>query len=116
MDRTRTVSLDGMDINEEEIFSQWKNDENNFSVAQTSPNKVDSKSIWKQIFSKSTKDKSADDDLKAQWTDLDKNPSSDHNRFNKLPTGVKRTCPFYKKIPGNTNDLQWPSTVEFNFF
>lgn len=102
MDQTRTMSLDGIDIDEEDIFSQWKEDASN---AQTSPNKIDSKSIWKQIFSKSSKEKSPDDDLKAQWTDLDKDPSSDHNRFNKLPAGVKRTCPFYKKIPGNTNDL-----------
>ena len=110
VDPTRTVSLDGIDIDEEDIFSQWKNEANSSaiesSVAQTSPNKVDSKSIWKQIFSKPAKDKSPDDELKSQWTELDKDPSSDYNRFNKLPPGVKRICPFYKKIPGNVNDRQ----------
>lgn len=99
-----------MDINEDEIFSQWKNETNSLttdsSAAQTSPNNIDSKSIWKQIFSKPVKEKSMDDDLKSQWTELDKDPSSDHNRYNKLPSGVKRTCPFYKKIPGNVNGLE----------
>ncbi|CAF3345622.1 unnamed protein product [Rotaria sp. Silwood1] len=107
IDQTRTVSLDGIDIDEEEVFSQW-NDESNSSLSvntittQTSSTSVDSKSIWKQIFSKSIKSKPVDDELKQQWSELDKDQSSNYYRFNTPTAAVKRTCPFYKKIPGTT--------------
>jgi hypothetical protein len=99
IDRTRTVSLDGIDINEEEVFSQWNEESNSSSTT------ADSKSIWKQIFSKSVKSKPLDDELKEQWSELDKNQPSNHYRFNGPATGIKKTCPFYKKIPGKINPL-----------
>jgi hypothetical protein len=99
IDRTRTVSLDGIDIDEEEVFSQW-NEESNSSSSTL----VDSKSIWKQIFSKSVKSKPIDEELKEQWAELDKDQPLNHYRFNRPPAGVQRTCPFYKKIPGKKNN------------
>ncbi len=110
IERTRTVSLDGIDINEDEVFSQWNDELSNSSsvnttTTQTSSTIVDSKSIWKQIFSKSVKSKPIDDELKEQWSQLDKNQPSNHYRFNGATSGVKRTCPFYKKIPGKLNSL-----------
>ncbi len=116
VDRTRTVSLDGIDIDEDEVFSQW-NDElsNSSSVSttniQTSSTITDSKSIWKQIFSKPVKSKSTDDELKGQWSELDKDQSSNHYRFNGATAGVKRTCPFYKKIPGKLNSLVYVRSI-----
>ncbi|CAF0917142.1 unnamed protein product [Rotaria sordida] len=107
INQTRTVSFDGVDINEEEIFSQW-NDESNSSLSvdtttiQTPSTIFDSKSIWKQIFSKSIKAKPIDDELKEQWSELDKDQPSNHYRFNASAAPIKRTCPFYKKIPGTT--------------
>jgi adenine specific DNA methylase Mod len=72
----------------------------NTTNTQPSSTITDSKSIWKQIFSKSIKAKPVEDELKEQWSELDKNQPSNHYRFNKPTSGVKRTCPFYKKIPG----------------
>lgn len=95
IDRTRTVSLDGIDINEDEVFSQWNDDLNTSSSSN-----VDSKSIWKQIFNKPVKSKPVDDELKEQWSQLDKDQPSNHYGYNKPANGVKRTCPFYKQIPG----------------
>ncbi len=115
IDRTRTVSLDGIDIDEEEVFSQWSSSSDS-TTAQTLSNNPDSKSLWKQIFSKPVQTKSVDDDLKAQWSELDKNQSSDHYRFNKPAPGVKRTCPFYKKIPGRMNCLFSIETLLEYFF
>jgi len=100
IDRTRTISLDGIDIDEEKVFSQW-NDE----LDNSSSTIADSKSIWKQIFSKSVKSIPIDDELKEKWSELDKDQSSNHNRFNRPTAGVKRTCPFYKKIPGKLNSV-----------
>lgn len=38
--------------------------------------------------------------MKEQWSTLDKEQSSNYSRFSTSTPGVKRTCPFYKKIPG----------------
>ncbi|CAF0996744.1 unnamed protein product [Adineta steineri] len=107
-DRTRTVSLDGIDIDEEELFSQW-NDQLNTSASATTTTQattktVDSKSVWKQIFGKPVKPKPIvdDEELKEQWSQLDKEQPPGNHRFYNPPAGVKRTCPFYKKIPGTT--------------
>ncbi|CAF2337398.1 unnamed protein product [Rotaria sp. Silwood2] len=107
INQTRTVSLDGVDINEDEVFSQWNDESNsslsvNTTIIETSSTIVDSKSIWKQIFSKSIKSKPINDELKQQWSELDKDQSSNHHRFNAPAIAIKRTCPFYKKIPGTT--------------
>ncbi|CAF1942530.1 unnamed protein product [Rotaria magnacalcarata] len=96
-DPSRTVSFDGAVINEEDVFSQW-----NEESSTSSSTAVNSKSIWKEIFSKSVKSKPVDDELKQEWSALDKDQPSNHYRFNAAPVGVKRTCPFYKKIPGTT--------------
>ncbi|CAF0912611.1 unnamed protein product [Adineta steineri] len=107
-DRTRTVSLDGIDIDEEELFSQWNDQLNTSSSAttttQATTKTVDSKSVWKQIFGKPVKPKPIvdDDELKEQWSQLDKEQPPSNHRFYNPPAGVKRTCPFYKKIPGTT--------------
>ena len=106
VDRTRTVSLDGIDIDEEEVFSQWNEELNNSSSVNTTNTQassalVDNKSVWKQIFNKPVKAKPVDDELKEQWSELDKDQSSNHYRFNRSTNWrTKRTCPFYKKIPG----------------
>jgi hypothetical protein len=104
-DRTRTVSLDGVEINEEDVFSQWSTQlkqsiSDDAITKQASSTSADSKSIWKQIFSKAVKPKADDEALKQQWSDLDKDQPPSNHRFHGASTGVKRTCPFYKKIPG----------------
>ena len=97
--RTRTVSLDGDDINVDDVFSQWNDQSSNGMTTVEKPATTEeSKSMWKQIFSKPMKSKLAnDDDLKEQWAEIDKDHPSTNHRFQST---VQRTCPFYKKIPG----------------
>ncbi|UJR33500.1 hypothetical protein I4U23_020945 [Adineta vaga] len=104
---TRTVSLDGFDMDANEIFSQWSDEVTNTStIDQTSTQTkttINSKSIWKQIFNKPVKSKVDDNELKEQWSELDKNQSTNHqHRYYGSTSETKRTCPFYKKIPGTT--------------
>ena len=100
-----------MDINADELFSQWNDQSNSDSglgtnTAQLSPSSLssaESKSIWKQIFSRPAKSKPVNDELKEQWSELDKDQSSStHHRFSRPSPNVARTCPFYKKIPGKS--------------
>jgi hypothetical protein len=72
--------------------------------------------MWKQIFSKPAQTKTVDDELKAQWSELDQGQSSEHHRFNKPAPGVKRTCPFYKKIPSKTNRLLLSIEILLEYF
>ena len=108
-DRTRTVSLDGIDISEEDVFSQWnaqlkQSISDDAITKQASSTSADSKSIWKQIFSKAVKPKAEDDALQQQWSELDKDQPPSHHRFHRPSPAVKRTCPFYKKIPGRDHE------------
>lgn len=107
-ERTRTVSFDGADIDENDLFSQW-NDQSTTSSSNDS-NKtekpvstVESKSIWKQIFSKPAKTPSMDEDLKQQWSTLDKEQPANNHRFHSTTSTSQRICPFYKKIPGKNS-------------
>lgn len=101
---SRTVSFEKVEITEE-AFSQCSEEScssssSNTNITQTPSTTADSKSIWKQIFSKPVKPKAINDEMKEQWSTLDKEQSSNYSRFSTSTPGVKRTCPFYKKIPG----------------
>ncbi|CAF0727805.1 unnamed protein product [Adineta ricciae] len=103
-EKTDTVSLEGFDIDANEIFSQWTDELSNTSSTTPTKPTVDSKSIWKQIFNKPVKSKADDQELKEQWSKLDKEQPTggNHHGFRGSTSDMKRNCPFYKKIPGTT--------------
>lgn len=102
----QTVSLEGEEINEDDVFSQWNDQCDTPSPTEPAPAQknlttAESKSIWKQIFSKPAKVNTDDDQLKQQWSELDKDQPTNSHRFQSHSSQGQRTCPFYKKIPGN---------------
>jgi hypothetical protein len=68
---------------------------------------VNSKSIWKQIFSRSKNEQPMDKDLKQQWSQVDQDHGSTikHRFFGSSSSAMKRECPFYKKIPGKIHRI-----------